>query len=74
MQRLKGLTTGGFPTFIDAADNFDPSQTIREDNWVLQLKKKGTFAFTIAPGYCVEILLYLIIYFYFLFIYLIFYD
>jgi phosphatidylinositol glycan class O len=41
MQRLKGLTTGGMPTFIDAADNFDPSQTIKEDNWVLQLNKKG---------------------------------
>jgi phosphatidylinositol glycan class O len=41
MQRLKALTTGGMPTFIDASDNFDPSQSIKEDNWVWQLVQNG---------------------------------
>lgn len=41
MQRLKGLTTGGMPTFIDAGDNFNPSARIFEDNWVEQLIDQG---------------------------------
>lgn len=36
MQRLKGLTTGSLPTFIDAGSNFN-ADDIDEDNWVLQL-------------------------------------
>ncbi|CDK27793.1 unnamed protein product [Kuraishia capsulata CBS 1993] len=36
LQRLKGLTTGSLPTFIDAGSNFD-GDTIDEDNWVSQL-------------------------------------
>ena len=39
-QRLKGLTTGGLPTFIDFRNNFH-SPEIREDNWVHQLVKLG---------------------------------
>lgn len=35
-QRLKGLTCGSLPTFIDAGKNFD-SDRIRADNWVHQL-------------------------------------
>lgn len=40
IQRLKGLTTGGMPTFIDAIDNFN-SDAIREDTWVRQLSRAG---------------------------------
>lgn len=40
LQRLKGLTTGGMPTFIDAIDNFN-SDAIREDSWVRQLSRMG---------------------------------
>ncbi|KAK6461775.1 hypothetical protein DFJ63DRAFT_194102 [Scheffersomyces coipomensis] len=40
LQRLKGLTTGSLPTFIDAGSNFDGDH-IDEDNWVLQLHKQN---------------------------------
>jgi len=42
MQRLKGLTTGGLPTFVDIGKNFG-SSAIEEDNIIDQLiegKKK----------------------------------
>lgn len=35
LQRLKGLTTGSLPTFIDAGSNFGGSE-IDEDNWISQ--------------------------------------
>lgn len=35
LQRLKGLTTGSLPTFIDAGSNFNGDE-IDEDNWLLQ--------------------------------------
>lgn len=38
LQRLKGLTTGLLPTFIDAGLNFD-GDAIDEDNWMLQLHR-----------------------------------
>lgn len=38
LQRLKGLTTGSLPTFIDAGSNFN-GDAIDEDNWVLQLHR-----------------------------------
>ena len=38
LQRLKGLTTGSLPTFIDAGSNFN-GDAITEDNWVLQLAR-----------------------------------
>jgi phosphatidylinositol glycan class O len=34
MQRLKGLTTGGLPTFVDMGRSFDAGIDIHEDNWV----------------------------------------
>lgn len=40
LQRLKGLTTGSLPTFIDAGSNFD-GDAIDEDNWLLQLHRHG---------------------------------
>ena len=40
LQRLKGLTTGTLPTFIDAGSNFD-GDAIAEDNIVAQMKKVG---------------------------------
>jgi predicted AlkP superfamily pyrophosphatase or phosphodiesterase len=40
MQRLKGLTAGSFPTFIDAGENFATS-AIREDNWMSQASRAG---------------------------------
>jgi phosphatidylinositol glycan class O len=45
LQRLKGLTTGSLPTFIDAGSNFD-GDAINEDNWLLQLwQNNKTIAF-----------------------------
>lgn len=38
LQRLKGLTTGSLPTFIDAGSNFD-GDALTEDNWLLQLHR-----------------------------------
>ncbi|KAG8531933.1 uncharacterized protein KY384_003569 [Bacidia gigantensis] len=40
LQRLKGLTTGTLPTFIDAGSNF-AGTAIEEDNLVAQLKDAG---------------------------------
>ncbi|OQD78409.1 hypothetical protein PENDEC_c001G05740 [Penicillium decumbens] len=40
LQRLKGLTTGTLPTFIDAGSNF-AGTAIDEDNLVAQLHKAG---------------------------------
>ncbi|KAG5184855.1 alkaline-phosphatase-like protein [Tribonema minus] len=40
MQRLKGLTTGALPTFIDFRNNFHSPQ-IEEDNWVQQAAALG---------------------------------
>ena len=37
MQRLKGLTTGGLPTFADISGNFGGA-SIEEDSWVQQLR------------------------------------
>ncbi|EGW33205.1 uncharacterized protein SPAPADRAFT_150970 [Spathaspora passalidarum NRRL Y-27907] len=45
LQRLKGLTTGSLPTFIDAGSNFNGDH-IDEDNWLLQLRRANkTIAF-----------------------------
>ena len=40
MQRLKGLTTGTLPTFIDAGSNF-AGTAIEEDNLLVQLRDAG---------------------------------
>jgi phosphatidylinositol glycan class O len=40
LQRLKGLTTGTLPTFIDAGSNF-AGTSIEEDNLLMQLKDAG---------------------------------
>ena len=40
MQRLKGLTTGSLPTFVDAGSNFQ-SNEITEDNFVDQIVSSG---------------------------------
>ncbi|QUC22351.1 uncharacterized protein UV8b_06592 [Ustilaginoidea virens] len=40
LQRLKGLTTGTLPTFVDVGSNFAGS-AIDEDNILMQLKKAG---------------------------------
>ncbi|XP_053264491.1 GPI ethanolamine phosphate transferase 3 [Podarcis raffonei] len=40
MQRIKGITTGSLPTFIDAGSNF-ASYAIQEDNLVWQLAQNG---------------------------------
>ncbi len=39
-QRLKGLTTGSLPTFIDVSKNFG-GPAILEDNWLDQMKRAG---------------------------------
>lgn len=40
LQRLKALTVGTLPTFVDAGSNFAGS-SIEEDNWVAQAKRAG---------------------------------
>lgn len=40
LQRLKGLTTGSLPTFVDAGSNF-ASAEITEDNFIDQFVKRG---------------------------------
>ncbi|XP_019373581.1 PREDICTED: GPI ethanolamine phosphate transferase 3 isoform X1 [Gavialis gangeticus] len=40
MQRIKGLTTGSLPTFVDVGSNF-ASYAIREDNLLAQLMHNG---------------------------------
>ncbi|CAM1503017.1 Fc.00g077930.m01.CDS01 [Cosmosporella sp. VM-42] len=40
LQRLKGLTTGTLPTFIDAGSSF-AGTAIEEDNLLMQLKESG---------------------------------
>jgi len=40
LQRLKGLTTGSLPTFIDAGNNFASDELI-EDNIVNQMRQTG---------------------------------
>ena len=40
MQRLKALTTGGLPTFVDIGSNFN-SYEITEDNLIVQCKRNG---------------------------------
>ncbi|XP_006814141.1 GPI ethanolamine phosphate transferase 3, catalytic subunit-like [Saccoglossus kowalevskii] len=40
MQRLKGLTTGSLPTFVDAGSNFASSEIV-EDNFISQLTGLG---------------------------------
>lgn len=43
LQRLKGLTTGTLPTFVEAGANFGSAGTrvgqINEDNWIAQFKR-----------------------------------
>lgn len=42
LQRLKGLTTGSLPTFIDAGSNFASANIgIDEDSWIEQLYRAG---------------------------------
>lgn len=40
LQRLKGLTTGTLPTFVDAGSNFGGTE-IKEDNFISQLATAG---------------------------------
>jgi phosphatidylinositol glycan class O len=41
MQRLKGLTTGGLPTFVDIGRSFEAGIDIQEDNWVHGAMRAG---------------------------------
>lgn len=49
MQRLKALTTGSLPTFIDAGSNF-ASHAIVEDNLIKQLNSAGQYVPLWKPG------------------------
>ncbi|CED82826.1 Glycosylphosphatidylinositol anchor synthesis protein [Phaffia rhodozyma] len=40
LQRLKGITTGSLPTFVEAGSNFAGS-AVKEDSWPLQLQRAG---------------------------------
>lgn len=40
MQRLKALTTGGLPTFVDVGANFNTA-AVHEDSWVAQARAAG---------------------------------
>lgn len=42
LQRLKGLTTGSLPTFVDAGSNFAAAgERVTEDTWLSQAKRFG---------------------------------
>ncbi|CAP37337.2 Protein CBG20246 [Caenorhabditis briggsae] len=41
LQRLKALTTGTLPTFIDAGDNFSPDAAVNEDSFIYQAAQLG---------------------------------
>ncbi|CAJ0596234.1 unnamed protein product [Cylicocyclus nassatus] len=41
LQRIKAITTGTLPTFIDAGDNFAPSAHINEDNIFFQARSSN---------------------------------
>ncbi|KIJ32341.1 hypothetical protein M422DRAFT_234163 [Sphaerobolus stellatus SS14] len=47
LQRIKGITTGSLPTFVDMGSNFAASQ-ISEDSLVLQVEKAGKKARKVA--------------------------
>ncbi|KAJ2799623.1 mannose-ethanolamine phosphotransferase gpi13, partial [Coemansia guatemalensis] len=49
LQRLKGLTTGQLPTFIDAGSNFAGS-AIDEDNWLQALRRRPAEGCDAATG------------------------
>lgn len=38
LQRLKGLTTGSLPTFIEAGANFGGAGRVLEDTWIAQMR------------------------------------
>ncbi|WFC97525.1 mannose-ethanolamine phosphotransferase gpi13 [Malassezia yamatoensis] len=40
LQRLKGLTTGSLPTFIEAGANFGGAGQVKEDNWIAQYRNR----------------------------------
>lgn len=40
LQRLKGLTTGSLPTFIEAGANFGGAGRINEDTWIAQMRQR----------------------------------
>lgn len=46
LQRIKGITTGSLPTFVDVGSNFGGSQ-IDEDSWINQLRLAGKRVSTI---------------------------
>ncbi|WFD30008.1 mannose-ethanolamine phosphotransferase gpi13 [Malassezia sp. CBS 17886] len=41
LQRLKGLTTGSLPTFIEAGANFGGAGRVQEDTWIAQLRSRA---------------------------------
>ena len=47
MQRIKALTTGSLPTFIDAGSNFD-SYLIEDDNLIRQMHSRGKSAIVLG--------------------------
>ena len=51
LQRLKGLTTGTLPTFIEAGANFGGMGKVQEDNWLQQLKLKAIREGSNADGH-----------------------
>lgn len=49
MQRIKGLTTGSLPTFIDVGSNF-ATYAIQEDNLLAQLVQNGRWTGAVSHG------------------------
>ena len=41
LQRLKGITTGSLPTFIESSTNFNSQQFLTEDNLISQAHANG---------------------------------
>lgn len=50
LQRLKGLTTGSLPTFVDAGSNFG-AEAIREDNWIAQYRNSLSSSLPTTPRF-----------------------
>lgn len=49
LQRLKGITTGSLPTFVDAGENFEGS-SIHEDSIIHQLNAAGRKERSLLPA------------------------
>lgn len=50
LQRLKGLTTGSLPTFVEAGANFGGAGRVAEDTWLAQFRARRLAERKLAPN------------------------